>query len=91
MASKANAVLTRTANGHWLRDGVFFSPLELYTVVRQGGDGDLDFFDFLEGSWRGVVLPSTVTCNRSFADGVATRHHAFVRVYSLVAHTVAGG
>ena len=84
-------MLTRTANGHWLRDGKSFSPLELYTVVRQGGDGDLDFFDFLEGSWRGVVLPSTVTCNRSFADGVATRNHARVRVYSLVAHPVAGG
>lgn len=84
-------MLTRTANGHWLRDGFFFSPLELYAVVQQGADGYLNFFDFIAGQWSGVVLPTTVTCNRSFADGVATRQQARVRVYSLVAHPVAGG
>lgn len=75
-------------NGYWLRDGTFFNPLELYAVVSPGGpDGELDFFDFLAGRWAGVLSPATVTCNRSFADGVATRNHARVRVYSLIANS----
>ena len=82
-------MLTVTSDGKWTRDGKFFNPLELYAVVRQGCDDDLDFFDFLAGDWRGVVSQSTVTRNRAFADGVATRNHARVRVYSLVAHPVA--
>lgn len=81
--------MTVTSDGVWTRDGKFYCPLELYAVVQQGQDGDLDFFDFLEGRWVGVVSQSTVTRNRSFADGVATRQHARVRVYSLVAHPVA--
>lgn len=81
-------MLTRTANGHWLRDGAFFNPLEVYAVVSPGGpDGELDFFDFLAGRWAAVLSPTTVTCNRAFADGVAVRQQARVRVYSLVSHS----
>lgn len=42
-------MLTGTSDGKWTRDGKCFNPLELYAVVRQGGDDDLDFFDFLDG------------------------------------------
>ena len=48
-ASKVECVLTGTSDGKWTRDGKCFNPLELYAVVRQGGDDDLDFFDFLDG------------------------------------------
>jgi len=87
-ASKVECALTVTSDGKWTRDGKSYCPLELYAVVQQGQDGDLDFFDFLEGRWVGVVSQSTVTRNRSFADGVATRQQAKVRVFSLVEHPV---
>ena len=88
-ASKVECALTVTSDGKWTRDGKWYCPLELYAVVQLGQDGDLDFFDFLEGRWVGVVSPTTVTCNRSFANGVATRQQAKVRVFSLVSHPVA--
>ncbi len=90
-ASSAECALTVTSDGKWTRDGKFYCPLAVYAVVQQGGDGDTDFFDFIVGRWSGVLSPTTVTCNRSFADGVATRQQARVRVYSIIAHPVAGG
>ena len=88
--SKVKHTLTVTSDGKWTQDGKFFSPLELYAVVRRSNYADLDFFDFLAGRWAGVVSPTTVTCNREFADGVAKRNKARVRVYSLVSHPVVG-
>lgn len=87
-ASSAECALTVTSDGKWTRDGKFYCPLALYAVVQLGQDGDLDFYDFLAGRWAGVVSQSTVTRNRSFADGVATRQQAKVRVFSLVEHPV---
>lgn len=90
-ASSAECALTVTSDGKWTRDGKFYCPLAVYAVVQQGQDGDLDFFDFIAGDWVGVLSPTTVTRNRRFADGVATRQQARVRVYSMIAHPVAGG
>ena len=90
VASSVKCELTVTSDGKWTRDGKCYCPLEVYAVVHQGGDGDLDFFDFIAGDWVGVLSPTTVTRNRSFADGVATRQHARVRVYSMIAHPMAG-
>ncbi len=89
-ASSVKCELTVTSDGKWTRDGRFYCPLEVYAVVQPGDDGDLDFFDFIAGRWAGVLSPTTVTCNRSFADGVATRQQARVRVFSMISHPVAG-
>lgn len=90
-ASRVKSELTVTSDGKWTRDGQFFCPLELYAVVKQGDDGNMDFFDFLAGRWSGVVSPTTVTCNRAFAESVAAHKNAKVRVYSLVSHPAERG
>lgn len=90
VGSSVKHTLTVTSDGKWTRDGQIFCPLELYAVVRCPCD-EMDFFDFLDGRWSGVVSPTTVTCNRAFAESVAAHKNAKVRVYSLVSHPVERG